>query len=201
MTTYDVYSKAGADRRFASRGDVSALTGAQIAQGAEIGTLKEQVRAQLLLSNMLPRQGGPGVPTALVVGCIGDSWMTPGAGGPGGAPEEATMPQIAAKRLGVAAAISGQGSTGWAHVHSPQGTTGFFSAPARVDAVLDAHPSLLVVVGSVNDNWTIDQPPTPADPASGPKAIKDSVTSLVARVRDRAPALPIIVVGPKTTSE
>lgn len=201
MTTYDVYSKTGADKRFADKAGVEALTSAQIAQGAEIGTLKEQVRAQLLLSNMLPRQGGPGAPTALVVGFIGDSWATPGAGGQGGVPEEATMPQIAAKRLGVAAAVSGQGSTGWARTPSPQGTTGFFSAPERVDAVLDAHPSLLVVVGSVNDNWTIDQPPVPSDPASGPKAITDSVKALVDRVRDRAPALPIVVVGPQPTSE
>lgn len=201
MTTYDVYSRQGADKRFAPRSDVSALTSAQIAQGAEIGTLKEQVRAQLLLSNMLPRQGGPGTPSALVVGFIGDSWCTARAGGPEGAPEEATMVQIAAKRLGVAAAVSGQGSTGWARTPSPQGSTGFFSAPERVDAVLDAHPSLLVVVGSVNDNWAIDQPPTPADPASGPRAISQSVKALVDRVRDRAPALPIIVVGPQPTSE
>lgn len=202
MTTYDVYSKKGADNRFAPRSDVGALTALTSTQGAEIGTLKEQVRAQLLLSNMLPRQGGPGTPSALVVGFIGDSWCTPGAGaGPGSAPEEATMPQIAAKRLGVAAAVSGQGSTGWARTPTPQGSTGFFSAPSRIDAVLDAHPSLLVVVGSVNDNWAIDQPPTPGDPESGPKAIKDSVISLVTRVRDRAPALPIIVVGPQPTSE
>lgn len=201
MTTYDVYSRQGADKRFAPKSDVGALTSAQIAQGAEIGTLKEQVRAQLLLSNMLPRQGGPGAPTALVVGFIGDSWMTPGAGGRGGAPEEATMVQIAAKRLGVGAAVSGQGSTGWARTPSPQGGTGFFSAPERVDAVLDAHPSLLVVVGSVNDDWAIDQPPVPSDPASGPRAITDSVKALVDRVRDRAPALPIIVVGPQPTSE
>lgn len=202
MTTYDVYSKRGADNRFAPKADVGALTSAQIAQGAEIGTLKEQVRAQLLLSNMLPRQGGPGVPTALVVGFIGDSWMTPGAGGEGGAPEEATMPQIAAKRLGVGAAVSGQGSTGWAHVPTPAPAgVGFFSSPSRIDAVLDAHPSLLVVVGSVNDNWAIDQPPVPSDPASGPKAISQSVKALVDRVRDRAPALPIIVVGPQPTSE
>lgn len=201
MTTYDVYSKRGADNRFAPKASVDALTGAQIAQGAEIGTLKEQVRAQLVLANMLPRLGGPNTPTALVVGFIGDSWMTPGAGGQGGAPEEATMPQIAAKRLGVAAAVSGQGSTGWARTPDPANGTGFFSAPARVDAVLDAHPSLLVVVGSVNDNWAIDQPPTPADPASGPRAISQSVKALVDRVRDRAPALPIIVVGPQPTSE
>ena len=201
MTTYDVYSKRGADNRFAPKASVDSLTGAQIAQGAEIGTLKEQVRAQLLLSNMLPRQGGPGTPSALVVGFIGDSWSTPGAGGQGGAPEEATMVSVAAKRLGVGAAVSGQGSTGWAHVPSPQGSTGFFSAPERVDAVLDAHPSLLVVVGSVNDNWAIDQPPTPADPASGPRAISQSVKALVDRVRDRAPALPIIIVGPQPTSE
>lgn len=201
MTTYDVYSKAGADRRFAPKASVDALTNAQVAQGAEIGTLKEQVRAQAVLSNMLPRLGGPGVPTALVVGFIGDSWMTPGAGGPGGTPEEATLVAVATRRLGVGAAVSGQGSTGWAHVPSPQGSTGFFSAPERVDAVLDAHPSLLVVVGSVNDNWAIDQPPTPADPASGPRAISQSVKALVDRVRDRAPALPIIVVGPQPTSE
>lgn len=201
MATYPVYSKAGVDRRFAPKASVDSLTSAQIAQGAEIGTLKEQIRAQLLLSNMLPRQGGPGTPSALVVGFIGDSWCTARAGGEGGAPEEATMPQIAAKRLGVAAAVSGQGSTGWAHVPTPQGTTGFFSAPARVDAVLDAHPSLLVVVGSVNDNWAIDQPPAPGDPESGPKAISQSVKAFVDRVRDRAPALPIIVVGPQPTSE
>lgn len=201
MVTYPVYSKAGVDRRFAPKASVDALTNAQVAQGAEIGELKEQVRAQLLLSNMLPRQGGPGTPSALTVGFIGDSWCTARAGGPEGAPEEATMPQIAAKRLGVAAAVSGQGSTGWAHVPTPQNGTGFFSAPARVDAVLDAHPSLLVVVGSVNDNWAIDQPPVPSDPASGPRAISQSVKALVDRVRDRAPALPIIVVGPQPTSE
>ena len=201
MTTYDVYSRQGADKRFAPRSDVSALTNAQVAQGAEIGTLKEQVRAQLLLSNMLPRQGGPGTPSALVVGFIGDSWCTARAGGPEGAPEEATLVAVAARRLGVAAAVSGQGSTGWARTPSPQGDTGFFSAPERVDAVLDAHPSLLVVVGSVNDNWAIDQPPVPSDPASGPRAITDSVKALVERVRDRAPALPIIVVGPQPTSE
>lgn len=202
MATYPVYSKAGVDRRFAPKASVDALTNAQVAQGAEIGTLKEQVRAQLLLSNMLPRQGGPGTPASIVVGFIGDSWATPGAGGAGGAPEEATMVSVAAKRLGVAAAISGQGSTGWARVPDPNPTGAApFSAPARVDAVLDAHPSLLVVVGSVNDNWAIDQPPVPSDPASGPEAIKDSVTSLVTRVRDRAPALPIVVVGPQPTSE
>lgn len=202
MATYPVYSKAGVDRRFAPKASVDALTNAQVAQGAEIGALKEQVRAQLLLSNMLPRLGGPNTPTTLVVGFIGDSWCTAGAGGPGGASEGETMPQIAAKRLGVAAAISGQGSTGWARVPDPNPTGAApFSAPDRVDKVLDAHPSLLVVVGSVNDNWAIDQPPTPADPTSGPRAITDSVKALVTRVRDRAPALPIIVVGPQPTSE
>lgn len=202
MTTYDVYSKRGADNRFADKASVDSLTNAQVAQGAEIAAVKEQIRAQLLMSNMLPRQGGPGVPTALVVGFIGDSWMTPGAGGEGGAPEEATMVQIAAKRLGVGAAVSGQGSTGWAHVPTPTPAgVGFFSSPSRIDAVLDAHPSLLVVVGSVNDNWAIDQPPVPSDPASGPRAISQSVKALVDRVRDRAPALPIIVVGPQPTSE
>lgn len=201
MATYPVYSKAGVDRRFAPKASVDALTSAQIAQGAEIGTLKEQVRAQAVLSNMLPRQGGPGTPAALVVGFIGDSWCTARAGGEGGAPEEATMVSVAAKRLGVAAAISGQGSTGWARTPTPQGDTGFFSAPSRIDAVLEARPSLLVVVGSVNDNWAIDQPPTPGDPESGPRAISQSVKALVDRVRDRAPALPIIVVGPQPTSE
>lgn len=202
MTTYDVYSKKGADNRFAPKASVDSLTNAQVAQGAEIGTLKEQVRAQLLLSNMLPRLGGPNTPSTVVVGFIGDSWMTPRAGGPEGAPEEATMVQIAAKRLGVGAAVSGQGSTGWAHVPTPTPAgVGFFSAPARVDAVLDAHPSLLVVVGSVNDNWAIDQPPVPSDPASGPRAISQSVKALVDRVRDRAPALPIVIIGPQPTSE
>lgn len=202
MATYPVYSKAGVDRRFAPRASVDALTNAQAAQGAEIAAVREQIRARLLLSNMLPRQGGPGTPASIVVGFIGDSWATPGAGGAGGAPEEATMVSVAAKRLGVAAAISGQGSTGWAGVPDPNPTGAApFSAPGRVDAVLDAHPSLLVVVGSVNDNWAIDRPPVPSDPASGPRAISQSVKALVDRVRDRAPALPIVVVGPQPTSE
>ena len=202
MTTYDVYSKRGADNRFAPRASVDSLTSAQVAQGAEIGALKEQVRSQAVLSNMLPRLGGPGTPSTVVVGFIGDSWCTAGAGGPGGAPEEATMVSVAAKRLGVGAVVSGQGSTGWAHVPTPTPAgVGFFSTPARVDAVLDAHPALLVVVGSVNDNWAIDQPPVPSDPASGPRAIRESVKALVDRVRTRAPALPIIVVGPQPTSE
>ena len=202
MATYPVYSKAGVDRRFAPKASVDALTAPTSTQGAEIAAVKEQVRAQLLLSNMLPRLAGPGAPTAITVGFIGDSWATPGAGGAGGAPEGETMPQIAAKRLGVAAAISGQGSTGWARVPDPNPTGAApFSAPPRIDAVLDAHPSLLVVVGSVNDNWAIDQPPVPSDPNSGPAAITASVKALVDRVRDRAPALPIIVVGPQPTSE
>lgn len=201
MATYDVYSKTGADRRFADRAALNALTALTGTQGAEIAAVKEQIRAQLLLSNMLPRQGGPGTPASIVVGFIGDSWCTARAGGPDGAPEEATMVAVAAKRLGVGAAVSGQGSTGWARTPTPQGDTAVFSAPARVDAVLDAHPSLLVVVGSVNDNWAIDQPPTPGDPESGPRAISQSVKALVDRVRTRAPALPIIVVGPQPTSE
>lgn len=194
MTTYDVYSRQGADRRFA---DKAALD----AQGAEIGGLREQIRAQLLLSNMLPRPAGPLAPTALTVGFIGDSWMAPLAGGPSGAPAGATMVAVAARRLGVGAAVSGQGSTGWARVPGAAGAGAVFSAPGRVDAILDAHPSLLVVVGSVNDNWAIDEPPTPSDPDSGPAAIKDSVVALVTRVRTRAPALPIVVVGPQPTSE
>lgn len=201
MATYPVYSKAGVDRRFAPKASVDALTNAQVAQGAEIGTLKEQIRAQLVLSNMLPRPGGPNTPSTVVVGFIGDSWATPGAGGPGGASEGGTMVSVAAKRLGAGAAVSGQGSTGWARTPSPANGTGFFSSPSRIDAVLDAHPSLLAVVGSVNDNWAIDQPPTPGDPESGPRTIRDSVKALVDRVRDRAPALPIIVVGPQPTSE
>lgn len=47
MTTYDVYSRQGADRRFADKTALDALN-------AEIGGLREQIRAQLLLSNMLP---------------------------------------------------------------------------------------------------------------------------------------------------
>lgn len=201
MTTYDVYSKTGADKRFAPRADVEALTSAQVAQGAEIGGLKEQIRAQLLLSNMLPRPAGPLAPTTVTVGFIGDSWMTPLAGGPSGAPAGATMVAVAARGLGVGAAVSGQGSTGWARVPGAAGAGAVFSAPGRVDKVLDAHPSLLVVVGSVNDNWAIDEPPIPSDPDSGPRAITDSVKALVTRVRTRAPALPIVVVGPQPTSE
>lgn len=159
--TFHVYSRAGADRRFAPA-----------------------------LPGLLPR---PGAAVPCTVGFIGDSWMTPNAGGAQGAGDGFTMEAVAAARLGVGAAVSGQGSTGWGR---PGGAARAFEDPARVDAVLDAHPSLLVVVGSVNNNWTIDE-----DPTGGEKTISGAVKALVDRVRSRAPALPILVIGPQPTSE
>lgn len=51
----------------------------------------------------------------------------------------------------------------------------------------------LVVVGSFED--------AAASPPSAPDKIRSSVASLVERVRNRAPACPVIVVGPQPTSE
>lgn len=191
MTTIDVYSRAGVDKRFATLAAHTDMVARVIRlEAAGPGGAAPN------LNNTLPRPADPAGPEAPVIGFIGDSWCTPGAGGAGGAGEETIMPAVAAAALGAGAAISGQGSTGWARVPDPPGTAAVFSDPGRVDRVLDAHPSVLVVVGSVNDNWAVDK-----DPTGAPAAIAASVKALVDRVRLRAPAMPIIVVGPQPTSE
>lgn len=193
MTTIDVYSRAGVDKRFALRATQTDILARVIRlEAAGPGGVAPN------LDNMLPHPADPAGPAAHTIGFIGDSWCTAGAGaGPGSAPEGMIMPMVAAEALGAGAAISGQGSTGWARVPDPNPTgAAVFSDSARIDKVLDAHPSLLVVVGSVNDNWAIDK-----DPTGAPAAIEASVKALVERVRNRAPAMPILIVGPQPTSE
>lgn len=192
MTTIDVYSRAGVDKRFAPRAAQTDILARVIRLEAAGGAAAPN------LDNMLPHPADPAGPAAHTIGFIGDSWCTPGAGaGPGSAPEGMIMPMVAAEALGAGAAISGQGSTGWARVPDPNPTGAApFSDPLRIDKVLDARPSVLVVVGSVNDNWAIDK-----DPTGAPAAIEASVKALVTRVRDRAPAMPILIVGPQPTSE
>jgi hypothetical protein len=185
------YTVDGAEARFADSGELAAVDRrAQEASNTAIaltGRVAALEAAGGSLTSLLP------APASGVVGFIGDSWMTPNAGGAQGAGDGFTMEAVAAARLGVAAAVSGQGSTGWGR---PNGTAKPFEDPTRVDAVLDANPCLLVVVGSVNNNWTIDE-----DPTGGEKTISGAVEALVSRVRNRAPALPILVIGPQPTSE
>lgn len=57
------------------------------------------------LPGLLPR---PAASSTCTVGFIGDSWMTPMAGGPQGAPAAATMVAVAAARLGVGAAAGAE---------------------------------------------------------------------------------------------
>lgn len=198
------YTVDGAEARFADSGELAAVDGkaaraVSAATDALARTIRVQTKTEELATRVDALEGGAGLagllpaPASGVVGFIGDSWMTPNAGGAQGAGDGFTMEAAAAAHLGVAAAVSGQGSTGWGR---PNGTAKPFEDPTRVDAVLDANPCLLVVVGSVNNNWTIDE-----DPTGGEKTISGAVEALVSRVRNRAPALPILVIGPQPTSE
>lgn len=176
MTTYDVYSKGGVDRRFATRDTVDALTNATIEHTHRIARLEaaHPGAAPLTLAGLTvsPYATDPALP---LIGLIGDTWAGSAA---------LARPLISMLQAGVVA--DGRAGTGW----TAGGAATSFAAPARLDAILDAHPRVLVVVGSYEDERAFDA-----------AAVTAAVASLVSRVRVRAPALPIIIVGPQPTSE
>lgn len=176
MTSVEIYSRAGADKMFAP-----ATVGATIADhSARLAVLEaaHPGAAPLTLNNLVPRPARSAA-TAPVLGFITDGFF-------------GAAPRFAAHALGAAPALSAHVSTGWAT--APQGSpVGAFSAPGRIDAVLDAHPVALVVVGSFEDAAT--------NPPQAPDKIATSIKALVERVRNRAPALPVIVIGPQPASE
>lgn len=172
MTSVEIYSRRGADKMFAP-----ASVGATIADhSARLAVLEaaHPGAGPLTLGDLVPRPARSAA-TAPVLGFITDGFF-------------GAAPGLAARALEAAPAASAQPSTGWA-AGAPQN----FSAPGRVDAVLDAHPAALVVVGSFED--------AAANPPSSPDKIAQSIKALVERVRGRAPALPILVIGPQPTSE
>lgn len=179
MTTIDVYSKGGVDRRFATRTTVDALTNATIEHTHRIARLEaaHPGAAPLTLAGLTvtPHATDPDLP---LIGLIGDTWAASPA---------FTRPLISILQAGVVA--DGRAGTGWAAGGAAAPATNF-AATARVDAILDAHPRVLVVVGSYEDERAFDAP-----------SITTNVAALVSRVRVRAPALPIIIVGPQPTSE
>lgn len=172
MTSVEIYSKTGADKAFAP-----SSVGAAIADhSSRIARLEaaHPGATPLTLSALVPHPARSAA-TAPVLGFITDGFF-------------GASPAIAARALQAAPAVSATPGAGWA-AGAPQN----FSAPNRIDAVLDAHPVALVVVGSFED--------AAASPPSAPDKIRSSVASLVERVRNRAPACPVIVVGPQPTSE
>lgn len=176
MATYDVYSKAGVDKRFATRTTVDALTNATIEHTHRIARLEAAhpgaTAPTLAALTVTPHATDLDLP---LIGLIGDTWAASAA---------LARPLISMLQAGVVA--DGRAGTGWT-AGAPATS---FSAPARVDAILDAHPRVLVVVGSYEDEKALDTP-----------GITAAVKALVSRVRVRAPALPIIIVGPQPTSE
>lgn len=174
MATYDVYSKGGVDRRFATTATVDALTNATIEHTHRIARLEA---AALTLAGLTvsPYATDPALP---LIGLLGDTWA---------AAPSFTRPLTSMLQAGVVA--DGRAGTGWTAGSATTPATNF-AAPARLDAILDAHPRVLVVVGSYEDERAFDA-----------AAVTAAVASLVSRVRVRAPALPIIIVGPQPTSE
>ena len=177
MAAYNVYSKEGAERRFATRTTVDALTNATIEHTHRIARLEaaHPGAAPLTLAGLTvtPHATDPDLP---LIGLLGDTWAASGA---------LARPLTSILQAGVVA--DGRAGTGWA---AGAAAATNFAAPARLDAILDAGPRLLIVVGSYEDEKALDT-----------SAITASVASLVSRVRNRAPALPIIIVGPQPTSE
>lgn len=172
MTSVEIYSRRGAEKAFAP-----SSVGAAIADhSARLAALEaaHPGASPLTLSALVPHPARSAA-TALTLGFITDGFL-------------GAAPSVAARVLQAAPAVSAQASAGWA-AGAPQN----FSAPNRVDAVLDARPAALVVAGSFED--------AAANPPSGPDKIAQSIKALVERVRNRAPACPIIVVGPQPTSE
>lgn len=179
MATYNVYSKEGAERRFATRTTVDALTNATIEHTHRIARLEaaHPGAAALTLSALTPTPHATD-PDLPLIGLIGDTWAASAA---------LARPLISMLQAGVVP--DGRAGTGWTTGSATTPATNF-AAPARLDAILDAHPRVLVVVGSYEDEKALDT-----------AAIAANVASLVSRVRNRAPALPIIIVGPQPTSE
>lgn len=179
MATYNVYSKEGAERRFATRTTVDALTNATIEHTHRIARLEaaHPGAAALTLAGLTvtPHATDPDLP---LIGLLGDTWAGSAA---------FARPLISMLQAGVVA--DGRAGTGWTAGATATPATNF-AAPGRVDAILDAHPRVLVVVGSYEDEKALDAP-----------SITAAVKALVDRVRNRAPALPIIIVGPQPTSE
>lgn len=179
MTTIDVYSKGGVDRRFATTATVDALTNATIEHTHRIARLEaaHPGAAPLTLAGLTvtPHATDPDLP---LIGLIGDTWAASPA---------FTRPLISILQAGVVA--DGRAGTGWTAGAAAAPATNF-AAPGRVDAILDAHPRVLVVVGSYEDEKALDT-----------GAITTNVAALVSRVRNRAPTCPIIIVGPQPTSE
>ena len=180
MTTIDVYSKGGVDRRFAAIATVDALTNATIEHTHRIARLEAAhpgaTAPTLSALTPTPHATSPDVP---LIGLIGDTWA---------ANPSFTRPLTSILQAGVVA--DGRAGTGWATPAAPAPPATNFAAAARLDAILDAAPRLLIVVGSYEDEKALDA-----------AAVTTGVASLVSRVRNRAPALPIIIVGPQPTSE
>lgn len=173
MASVEIYSKTGADKAFAP----SSVGAAVADHSARLAALEaaHPGAAPLTLSALVPHPARSAA-TAPTLGFITDGFL-------------GSAPSVAARVLQAAPAVSALPGAGWA-AGAPAQT---FSAPARIDAVLDAHPVALVVVGSFED--------AAANPPQAPDKIAASIKALVERVRGRAPALPIIVVGPQPTSE
>ena len=179
MTSVEIYSRQGAEKAFAP-----SSVGAAIADhSARLAVLEaaHPGAAPLTLSTLVPHPARSAA-TAPVLGFITDGFF--------GSPAAPAL-NTAARLLGAAPAVSAIPGAGWAA--GAQAPARVFSAPGRVDAVLDARPAALVVVGSFED--------AAASPPSAPDKIAQSIRALVERVRNRAPACPIIVVGPQPTSE
>lgn len=180
MTTIDVYSKGGVDRRFATAATVDALTNATIEHTHRIARLEAAhpgaTAPTLSALTPTPYATSPALP---IIGLIGDTWAASAA---------FARPLTSILQAGVVA--DGRAGTGWATPATPAPPATNFAAPARVDAILDAAPRLLIVVGSYEDEKAFDA-----------SSITANVKALVDRVRNRAPALPIIIVGPQPTSE
>lgn len=208
-----VYSREGADARFATKAELADVPAGRQGPPGEKGAPGEQGPAGERGADgqpgakgdtgpagppgppgppgpggggsalQLPLQAGRHVP---VVGFFGDSWSTSSTMG-----DIANLPAVASRALGVVPMVSAVDGSGFGY--SAPGTANF-EAETRVNAVCSAAPNLVVTVGSLNADKVIDNGDVEG------AAITEAVQTFVQRVRAILPQVPIVVVGPQPSS-
>ena len=211
------YSKAGADRTFATKAE---LEEAKLSPGGGKGDPGEPGPAGPAGPVGPKGEPGPAGPAG-PVGPKGEPGPAgPSGGGAASAPlaalplragqpvptvgffgdswsTESTMgqgfnlPAVVSRLLDCAPMFSAVDGSGFGY--SASGRDGF-EVDARVNAVCAAAPNLIVTIGSLNADKVIDN-----GDASG-AAITEAVKNFITKVRAKLPGVPIVVLGPQPSS-
>lgn len=113
---------------------------------------------------------------------IGDSWLSSG---------NTSINAITNALGGTIAVNAAVPSTGY--VRTTEGRVPY-TDPGRIKQVTDSNPNLVILFGSVNDHWIIDQ-----DGGSAAR-IETAAKQVLSAIREKLPKVPIIVTGQQESS-